>query len=346
MADDVHIVNPVIKDTDAEGAELLKMAQAADQATTADDEVSSTDDLAQRAASADKGEVAQPEVKPDSPDASAEPTRDELGRFTKADGTKSEPNEPAEKPAADVKPTETKPDSKYEKARKDEERLARNRREFEEEKTREREQLRREREEFERQRNAPSQTTTGQYSSKDFEAAAAEFEKEAAEAMRQGDPDEAAEKRDLALKAHRAAGAEREKEGQVAERGRLETFQKTWTENMNSHMREVAELRDAESPISKEVMKLLAEEKIFNFLPDGFAQAHRIAKLRLEAAEASGLRDENKKLREEVEKFKKLTALDGGGPIGYTPAKDFDKMSLEEQGSYIQRAAERADQAA
>jgi hypothetical protein len=70
--------------------------------------------------------------------------------------------------------------------------------------------------------------------------------------------------------------------------------------------------------------KLLTDFPVLGYIPDGFRHGHEILKLRKEAAEASGLRDEVAKLKAEIERRDKLSAP--------TVAKDAAKHSSSSGG--------------
>lgn len=348
MADLVVVANPVIKED--EGREKLRqMAIAADAAGDSMMEDSSTDDsLASRAARADAGN-GEPPVKPDNAGTSTEPARDEQGRFTKADGTKSEPNEAAPKAVAAATATTTAvepTESDFAKAKKDAERKDRSWKALDEEKRLIREEAERnarDRREWEAQRNAPKKPESATFTSQHYDNFADKAEKDAEEARLRGDDTEAARLSLLALKARKASSGLKDSEQKAEFETKGAEFQKTWTDHMVAQIKEDPEAGKPDTPISKAIKTLFESEQIFSWMPDGFRKAYTIAKWQVDAAEVPALREQIKQLTAENQQYKEKTSLEGGGPIQPSSTPTFDQMSSDQKREYIRRNAARMD---
>lgn len=278
----------------------------------------------------------QVEDTPDNPETSTDkgPARGPDGKFVKKD---AEPTEPTP-----VEPAQ--PESKYAKAVKDQERLARNRKEFEEEKAQwrqEREQQRREWEEFKRTTAQQPQKPAGlQLNSQQFASASNEFRQRGIKLMREGDVDSAEEQFKLADQAMQAANDAAQTERHQTE----EQWQNTWREQALSVIREVPDLGVAGSELSKEMEQLLSENPILGFVPDGLRKGYEILKMRKEAAEVSGLRDENTKLKAEIDRLTKLaTPLGGKDTARHSAPQSYQDMPLEQLHKKLLREAELDD---
>jgi hypothetical protein len=112
-------------------------------------------------------------------------------------------------------------------------------------------------------------------------------------------------------------------------------------------MKEVPELADGASDMSKEMTALLEQEPVFGYIQDGFKKAHEILKLRREAAEVSGLREENAKLKAENAEYVKKTTPTGGADAAKHPGpRKAEDMDLDELHRKLEREAELADMTA
>lgn len=337
-----EIDNPVIKTDDPEMDALFAAAQKADAGEEPDGvaqssaQPESADRAADEAVETDSG----PEVKKtDNSEASLEPARDELGRFTRSDGTKSEPNE---------KIAEPKLDSAYDKAKKERERQHNLLKNFEADKQRERallqaerQQLEKDRAELEARRNGKTQP--GEFNSSAYENAAADFERQAEQDQHNGDTESAAGNYALAAKARRAAHEVRQSETAQSVQQQKGGFEQTWRNEMESTIREVPDLANPDTPLAKQMIELLKQEQIFNYIPDGFRKAYGVARLQMEAKEASELREKNKQLTAELDRYQKLTSVSGSSPTRHGEGKSFDSMSTDEQLAVLERRTREFD---
>ena len=267
--------------------------------------------------------------------------RDAQGRFIKADGSIDENQQEEVKPEATKEPA--KADSNYEKAKKEAVRKERTWQQIEQEKAQVRAQaahLQQREAQLQQRMQSPNgqgpaqaigQDATGQpiYSAQTYFEAAKEF-------ANQGDTE-------LAAKAYEAIP--------IAQRVEVQLRQQQLEQRRNAIslavMREEPDYANPESPLSKETQAVFrqAEEMAQNTgrqsilaeREDGFAIARDIAKLRLEAGAASGLREENTKLKAELAKYQRLTSVNGSGPTQQGRVQDFDSMTSDQQMAYLER---------
>lgn len=356
------IENPVIQDEAANElkSQLRKSAEAADAAGISLGSESSAAQTETRApVETDKTVTSSPDITPEKTEKPDEEKpdrlRDDKGKFV-------------EKPAIDAnapKPEEKKPDkpeTPYAKAQKDQERLNRNRQEFEEEKRREREaiaaekqRLEQERQQWQQQRQQPQQNgQTPQYSSKEYSDYADQCTRKAQELRAQGDVEGALEQTDLAAKAALAAGKAREYETTAQYEQSAQQYEQAWTHDMQERIRLEPDLSNKDSELTKTVMTIMGEfPGVFERIPPvklpngqvmgGFSFAAEIAKLRLKAGAASGLEEENKQLKAKVAQLEGNLTLNGSGPTGGPiPQKRFEDMSVEEMKRSLRERAEYA----
>jgi chromosome segregation ATPase len=341
MAESPQIDNPVIK-PDEEGEALLALSQKVDaEGFSPNDGATAQPEPVQRETGGEI-EPKEPEVKSSS-EPFAEPARDELGRFTKADGTKSEPHE---KPPAqpEKKPEEIKAESDYTKARKDRERFEANWKKFDEEKAAFRAEMQSLRQQFEQERQQlqQAQPAAQQFTAKAYDDAAEGFEREAEKNLKESDPDTAAGNYALAAKARKAAQEVRQQELQAQAQQVRGGFEQTWKANMESAVKEMPEFADPNSETGQKLQTLFKSEPVFNYLPDGFKKACEVVRLQMAAAKTSELENENKQLKAELSRYQQLTSISGGSPTTHAGPKKFEDMSMEEQGDWLRRQSDQA----
>ncbi len=357
--------NPVIKDDDFDAA----LRAAAEQADRGEDiTLPSTPKDETRAPvepEATAEETSSTDTTPERTDARP---RDELGRFTKTEAGEDIPASDRLAPTPGDQPDigdkgETKPESAYAKAQKDQERLNRNRQEFEAEKAQEREALARGRAEIEQaraelarakaEREQPQQQAE-QISAQKYAEFAAEATRKAQAARKIGDDVEADEQMDLAAKATQAALGAHEREQTQAWQQASTQSEKAWEGEMIERIRQEPELAQKDSPLAKETMAVMSQVPgLFERIPPirmpdgkimgGFSFAAEHAKLRIKAGAVSVLETENKQLKAEVARLNGLTGLNGGGPTEPISAQTFESMSPDAQMAHIRQQAQRID---
>lgn len=243
---------------------------------------------------------------------------------------------------------------KQEKAAKDKERQDRSWENL----NREKDELARRRQElsqFEQQlRNPQRQRQAAQpreYSSKQFFEASQDFKTTARNAFKryQETGDEAAldefNKNDQwAEQAQQNAIEFYALEEQEGQQTRIQQQQGVWVRNMETIIKSDPELAKADSPISLQLQELLKTDgQILQLIPNGFAKAVEIARLRLDAKDAPSLREQLKTVKAEIDRLNGLTQPSTGGVPGPAQKKSFDDMKPEDQWASIQRSAAALD---
>ena len=342
--------NPVIQD-DAIEAQLREASAKADAGESFELPSAEQSDTRADTTAAD---TSSPDITPEK--TKDERPRDELGRFTKTEagedipedqrGAPVEEQPKPEAPKDEAKPE--KPDSPYVKAQKDQERLNRNRQEFEQEKARERAAIEAERraiaEERQRiqaeaaQRNAPE---APKYSAQEYAAFAKECAAKAKQAREAGDYEEAEKQAGYAAEASDAVLRAQEFEQTTRQQQLAQHYQQEWIRNMDATLKAEPELANRESPLGKAINDVLGEYgEVLERVPNGFKYGVEIAKLRLQAGAVSGLEKQLQEVTKERDELRQRTSLNGSGPTGPTPRKTIDQMSDDEAEAAIRRMSE------
>lgn len=344
--------NPVIK-PDLDMAALEAAADKADHGQDYSAEIESikNEPLAEETLPEEITQPTEPEQKTVS--------RDEQGRFTKSDGSKSEPGEqaPAEQPSAEAKPVEpAKEDTAFAKAKKERDRQENLLKNFESEKQRARAELAQqkaqidqERAQFEAQRRNPQ--ARDKFTSAEYADFRNQSQRLAKKAFEDGDYEKAQEHIDNAEKAEVAAGQAYQNEQQEGQQNAQKNYWDAWRGNMEKTIHANREFGNPESPIAKEIQEVLkmpdilhpGQPNVFERLPDGFAYAAEVAKLRLEAREAAQLRLDMAKMKAENDRLTKLTSISPSGPATHAGPKNFNNMSLDDMSRHVERQAAMAD---
>lgn len=318
---------------------LLQMAEAADaERSPGQPEVAEKQEVAQPVGE-QKAEVppvtttekekppVSSETEPETAQAKEQRLRDEKGRFQAKEKEQ-------QKLVESQKPAEQQQGSDYDRAKKEAERRDRSWQALEAEK----EQVRAEKARIDEinhraqleQQGAPLPPVLKDgYSAQDYWQAYQDFK-------RNGDHENAAK----ALEAVYEINAYTQNAVQQRQAAAIEL---AFTQDRDRVIAKQPDLADMNKPISQEVMKVLNEFPEVYFLPKGFERATQLAQLRLDAGSVSELRDENIKLRAELERRDKLSTPAKGGPTA--PAKDrsLDDMNPEERFEALMSKAEYAD---
>ena len=303
----------------AEGsdADLLAMAQALDNGEEFTPEPSAEQE-ADRAASSSETETAgDPDKdKPDNSVATKKP----------GDGTEAAK---ADKPEGQ----QTKEPSKF---AKDRERLDKTWKGVEARKSeldrREQELAEREKQINERAKQAEKpveQKDDHGFTASEYEAAAKQFREDGDDTRA-----EAAESRAKKL---------RESDASAAQEGERKAFLETWHGHVNETLEKRPELKDQAHELSQAVQKLLKEDQVFSFIPDGFKRAVEIADLRIQAASVPSLQAEVDRLKKEIDRLNGERQPGSSGPTSKPKQKTFDQLSKSEQEAELLRMAEQAD---
>ena len=233
----------------------------------------------------------------------------------------TEEEETEETPEEELTPAERR-------LRKDQARLAKNFQEFQREKQEGREELRRMREELAELRakpSGPSQKDERGYSAEDYDSYAEKAEED-------GD-----------IKTAKVA---RQEAQILRQKTAYNEFVAGWQKTQGEMVKENPDLVNLESPLAKEVSKLLDEpQSIFKTRPDGLKYAVSYAKANLDTGSIPALRGEIRKLKQELTRLSELNSVPGDKPhrmSGVRPTS-FDKMDAKDQLESLRRQARELD---
>jgi len=335
---------------DAELAKLEAMAIEHDTQATADS--ANTPEVAQPVADTDKpANEANPDNSETDTDNTVDRPRDELGRFTKTETGEDIPEDerqPAEQ-QTEPKPVEESEYAKAKKKREREESLLRGFEEKRQQFQREQEQFQREREEWQRQQAEAAHRRTGEQ--KPEANKIADLAKRAAlkarELRAQGDYEKADEYADFASEqVERLIEAQQQEQEQAATQAQqIEEYHRNlWAQTMERVVQANADdFKTPDAPIAKAVNSLLSPNnkfvELFEKHPLGFEAATEVAKIMVQAASVSELREKLTKAEAEVQRLSKATSPIGAGPTTPIQAKQFDSLSTDEQLKALERMA-------
>ena len=256
---------------------------------------------------------------------------DEAKTKTEPERAETETVEEGEEETEEVEDTEDEdseetPDQK--RKRKEAERFDRNWQEFQREKQESREEMRRLREELAdlRQKpSAPSQKDERGYTAEDYDSYATKAEED-------GD-----------IKTAKVARKEAEI---LRQKSAYAEFVAGWQKTQGELVKEHPDLTNLESPLAKEVNKLLDEpQSIFKMRPDGLKYAVSYAKAQLDTGSIPALKGEIKKLKQELTRLNELSSVPGDKPhrmSGMKP-RSFDTMDSKDQHDTLRRSAKELD---
>ena len=213
--------------------------------------------------------------------------------------------------------------------RKDAERFDRNWDEFQKEKTEIREELRKARDELAAIRSEPPKPVHKDergYTAEDYDSYA-----------------EGAEERGEIKEARVAR-----KEAQLLrQKVAYAEYSAGWQKTQTEMVKENPDLTNLESPLAKEVTRLLNEPmSIFKSRADGLKFAVSYAKAHLSTGSISALKGENEKLKKELTRLNELSAVGSDRPhrMSGVSSKSFDSMDPKDQLEAIRRSAQELDE--
>jgi len=258
-------------------------------------------------------------------------------------------------------PTEKPETSKYDKAKKEQERQKSLLAGFDEEKARFRAQAAAEKAEIERERQRIEEEKlkiraqrNGQrpvdengdpiYSSYELRELARDYRRRAlkGEAGPNGeDYGEVSERAEVA--AERAAKKEAQEQQALFERRQTQLAMEQMSAN--------PELQDANSPLAQEIQAVFTQEaelakkydrgSIFRMIPDGFERALEVARLRQKAASAEEWKSKYEESQKEVDRLNSLTTLGSSSPVQSRQPKPQSEMTADELLDEMDKQAER-----
>lgn len=293
-------------------------------------------DLMAAAEAADSGKVTEPaktEAAEPVKDDNRQPSDAKQGQATgqepaKADAEKSESNKADASSKVEASEGEPK-ETKYQKAKKDAERLDKSWKALNEEK----EKLRAEREAIEKAKAAKpepketSQENFEKYSPEELEQAALAFQQEG--------------RNDLAQLAMTEAQKVRQRIEERKAQGSAEQMQKERAKHWNEALAENPWLNDPTHALAADLAVITERFPFLTTMPDGIKHAVQVVKLRAQASKASTLEKRIAELEAEKEKLIKATSISSAPPSdGPVKAKDFNSMSADEQRAFLEKNSE------
>lgn len=298
----------------AEAAAFAKMAADADRQTLGPD---ANIDIANYLSPSPDQAVPETAEKP------AETTEEPAAAQTKTEPERAETETAAEQ-------EEYKDETPQERRkRKDAERFDRNWDEFQKEKTEIREELKKAREELASIRQQPPKLAHKDergYTAEDYESYASKAEED-------GD-----------IKSARVA---RQEAQLLRQKVAYAEFSNKWQQTQAEMVKENPDLTNLESPLAKEVTRLLSEPlSVFKSRPDGLKYAVQFAKSQLSTGSISALKSENEKLKKELTRLNELSAVGSDRPhrMSGVSSKSFDSMDAKDQLEAIRRSARELDE--
>ena len=198
-------------------------------------------------------------------------------------------------------------------------------------------QLKKERADFERWKE--EQTDSVEESKADGMHSADEYLQLAKEYREEGEVEMAklAERR-----AKEAVANSQERERAEAE----SVIQDEWNSNLDKMIERNPELGSEDSALFRGVTDALEKRPFLGKYPEGIVDAVEFVKAKVAAGEAEALKEENSKLRVEIDELQEKTSVTGGPPSrGTKEAKGFDDMNHGERREAILSALKTADDA-
>ena len=274
------------------------------------------------------------------------PQAEEPGResvVTEDKPSEEEPVKPADdESSGEEKPEETeedkKPQTKYSRAKKTQERANKTWREVNDAKAglkKQQAELDSERKAFQDQQTKSlaeisQRSANSRYSPDEYEAIAKEFEDEGDHANA-----EAAKK---AAEQARSAVADQDAKSQQAK------FVAKWDTNWKAAATEHKDLNDQESKLFKMVGQLLERKPVLTQYPEGITDAVEGAVMYLQADRAESLEKQVSELKKKVAEYEEKTQLNGSQPGGNVlEVETFDSLPVDQQRSELMKAMQQAD---
>ena len=268
---------------------------------------------------------------------------DEESVVTEDKPSEEEPVKPADdESSGEEKPEETeedkKPQTKYSRAKKTQERANKTWREVNDAKAglkKQQAELDSERKAFQDQQTKSlaeisQRSANSRYSPDEYEAIAKEFEDEGDHANA-----EAAKK---AAEQARSAVADQDAKSQQAK------FVAKWDTNWKAAATEHKDLNDQESKLFKMVGQLLERKPVLTQYPEGITDAVEGAVMYLQADRAESLEKQVSELKKKVAEYEEKTQLNGSQPGGNVlEVETFDSLPVDQQRSELMKAMQEAD---
>ena len=168
---------------------------------------------------------------------------------------------------------------------------------------------------------------------------AEDYERSAEMASEEGNAEEA---RDAKERAEKLRGAGKEAQLNT----KAEEFKHSFENTRQELMREIPDLRDKDSKLSVEANQVLREHPDLLYVAEGQGLRHavQIAQWKMAANSTDAKETEVKELTDKLNKLEKKLSVDGGFTSDKLEGeKGFDDLSIEDQESYLLKAASQFD---
>jgi hypothetical protein len=246
------------------------------------------------------------------------------GKFVKKDGT--------------PEPEDVKPDTAFEKAKKEEARQKNLLANFEADKQRERQEIAQQKQQLAQERalvqqqaaqQRPEATKDG-FTARDYWQAAQEFK--------------AAGDHDSALKAFEAFQEVRNFEAQAFAQGRQKLYEQNWQTQMEKAFADDPDTHpNTNSQLSQTITRLLGKYPEAFYMKDGFHRMVEISKEVMDAGSVSELREKLNQAEKELQHLQQATQPAKGGSHAPSGQRKFEEMDQKEMREHLIRASEQAD---
>ena len=161
--------------------------------------------------------------------------------------------------------------------------------------------------------------------------------REAAKSYREEGRDDLAKLAD-----QKATEVETEERKEIEQKTQAE-LKSAWDKNLLEEVEANPDLKDSNSSLYKAVSEMLQNHAILRNYPAGIKDAVGIAKIRLQAETASGLKKKVAEYERELAQLRKATTPASSQPSGPAKTKAFHELSLDEQERELMRMAGEVD---
>jgi hypothetical protein len=333
---------------DAEEQQLRELAAAADEGKQIEIPDNDADERGAREPESDGTDGSDPSNDAGTAEDSQKKSE---GQKPEAKANEEKAKGDADKTKADDKAKSDPKESAYAKLQKEQERLARNRREFEEEKAKIRAELEAERHQLRQQTRTKPEAAQlddplAKYSPEDLDKAAERFEAAGKYDLAQDARQAAKDKRAAAAtQAQREAKGEQQQPAKPdAQQGPTPEFMAQWKAHLERETEANPDLKDKESALYKATAGLLAKEPWLSRMPDGISKAVQVAKLQAEASAVPGLKQQIATMQKELDELRAATSPAAGRAESRGRTQiPVDEMSDDEAEAELRRLASEAD---
>lgn len=120
-------------------------------------------------------------------------------------------------------------------------------------------------------------------------------------------------------------------------------FMSEWRNHVDAEIKSNPDLEKDDSPLSQTVKQFLQDPR-FSMRSDGFKEAVQLSKWKINADSVPGLKQKISELEQEIKRLNNVTSLATGGDPTPAPSEvDFDKMTMEQQRTWLEAQAQRQE---